>query len=350
MTRWPERTALDTFPLIEVRGSPRERGHAHGETCRERIVATFALYMDALFAESPLDRAAIVDRAATIEQLARRYAPAIAEEIDGIAAGSDCPPWQIYLLNGRTEIINAAVDECTSLCFTDTRLLAQNWDWIEPLEALAVIIRHQREDGGTHVTFCEPGMVAKIGMNDRGLGVCLNILFAPHDLSGLPVHMLIGAVLQCGDFAAAHALLDGCGAGKASHLLVADAAGNAVSMEYFGAARYALEAVDGVLLHTNHCLGLGAAGREGDLANSCARIDRIDGQVRQSVGRDMAAARALLFDTSGEHPIQRHYHPSLLLGGHEVGSCACIIMELEARRMHVRRGPGTDDRFQVIAL
>ncbi|MBK8740163.1 MAG: hypothetical protein IPM02_11800 [Betaproteobacteria bacterium] len=53
--------------------------------------------------------------------------------------------------------------------------LAQNWDWIGAQLPAVVLLRVTGEDGRYLLTLTEAGMLAKIGMNERGLGVCLNI-------------------------------------------------------------------------------------------------------------------------------------------------------------------------------
>ena len=340
----------NAFPLLEVSGAPRERGRAHGEHFAERIRTTFDFYMHDLFSGSPLSADQIEARARGIEPIGQRYAPAITQEIRGIAEGSGLEPWQIFALNARTEILNARIDECSALYFADSAILGQNWDWVEPLEPLCILIRHRHEDGFERLVFSEPGMVAKIGMNSAGLGICLNILFAPHDLSGLPVHMLIGALLDCRDFESGRDLLENCGRGKASHLLLANGEGSAVSAEFYGDDLHLLSPQDGLLLHTNHCVALGEAGRLPDLANSCARFDRLVQKTTASE-RDLATAKSILLSVDGgEDSIMREYRPQSFLGTHRVGSCASVLMELDRGRLHIKRGPGAEDDYQSIDL
>lgn len=339
------------FATLEASGDAGARGRAHGEAFRARVERACAFYLDDLFAGVPLDGAALRARAETIAAIVAAQAPPLAAEIEGIAAGAGVPPWQVYLLNARTEVLNARVDECSALYFAGTCVQGQTWDWVEELEALCVVITHTRPDGHRYVAFGEPGMVGKIGLSAAGVGVCLNILFAPHDLSGLPVHVLIGALLNAGSWDAARVALDGAGRGKASHLLVGSAGGQAVSIEFFGDERHQLEPVDGVLLHTNHCLGRGAAGRTAALANSCARYDDLARQVAASPARDLARARDILSSTAGgADALLRAYRESEVFPGHRVGSCATVLMELDERRLHLRRGPHADAPFQVFAL
>lgn len=339
------------FPVVDVHGNAYQRGQQHGEALREAIQATFTFYIDELFADIALSREALVARAFAAENLTQRYAPSRLAEINGIAAGSGLAPWQIFLLNARTEILNAKVDECSALFFVESRILAQNWDWVEPLEALCAVIRHHNSEGPDYLSFGEPGMVGKIGFNANGIGVCLNILFAAHGLTGLPVHILIGELLNQADFTSAQHLLSTCGLGKASHLLVAAASGDAISMEYFGEDSYTLRPDNEVLLHTNHCLGLGDAGRTLELANSCKRYDALRGEITGNPSRDLERVKALLSEQdAGVNSILRPYSEQSLLGQHRVGSCASLVMPLDGNSMLVRRGPHPQAPFTTVEL
>ena len=163
-------------------------------------------------------------------------------------------PWQIYLLNSRTEILNARASECTSLYLQDSAMLGQTWDWAHALEDLMIVLRCKYPDGSSLLTLTDPGILAKVGMNSAGLGVCLNILFSPHELDGLPTHLLIRALLECADIDEAAATLDQAGIGRSSHLMIADAEGRGFGTEYAEGRQQRLTPQQGYLLHTNHCI------------------------------------------------------------------------------------------------
>ena len=57
------------------------------------------------------------------------------------------------------------------------------------------IVEHEH---GWFVTLTEAGILAKIGLNDAGLGVCLNLLDTTADggLDGTPIHLLLRQVLE----------------------------------------------------------------------------------------------------------------------------------------------------------
>ena len=75
-------------------------------------------------------------------------------------------------------------------------LLAQNWDW-HPDAAASTVVWIVEHEHGWFATLTEAGMLAKIGLNDAGLGVCLNLLNTTADggLDGTPVHLLLRRTL-----------------------------------------------------------------------------------------------------------------------------------------------------------
>ncbi len=97
-------------------------------------------------------------------------------------------------INARTEILNGA-DECSVQGAGG--LLAQNWDWHPDLSASTVVWIVEHRDGW-FATLTEAGILAKIGLNQAGLGVCLNILRTTADggTDGTPIHLLLRQLLE----------------------------------------------------------------------------------------------------------------------------------------------------------
>ena len=155
---------------------------------------TFAFYHDVVFKTSPLAEAELQRRSLDLMAVTRRVFPELVTEIEAIAKAAELDPWCVFLLNARTEVLNARVGECTSMVVPETRIMAQTWDWIRELEDLVVITEVETDTGHRFVALVEPGMLAKIGMNSRGLGVGLNFLKAEHALDGVPVHLVLRAL------------------------------------------------------------------------------------------------------------------------------------------------------------
>jgi isopenicillin-N N-acyltransferase-like protein len=328
-----------------MKGNARERGLAHGRQLQGLIHKTYDFYQSAIFKNSSLNTQQIRKRAAQVAKLIGDFDPDFVTEIQAIAEGADIESWKIYVLNARTEILNAPVAECTSLYFQESSLLGQTWDWIRELEELIVIARYEYDDGRKIITLIEPGMLAKIGLNNFGLGVCLNFLLSSHRLDGVPVHILLRAILECKNIDEAREKITASGMGKSSHFLIGDANKQCLGMEFAGGECSEIEAADGTLVHTNHCLG-------GDiestmLPTSAERLNSAQKQLSSHSGRDFEDMQNVLLDQSqGSNSIQAEYHSEQTLGGLEVGTCASIIMDLAKGKFYARKGPGTARDFQ----
>ena len=339
---------MSLLPVISMSGGPEQRGRIYGEQAGERIRDTFAFYFEAIFKNSALSQDEIERRATRVKSLINDYAPEYCVEIKAMAQAADIEEWKIYVLNARTEILNAPIAECTSLYFEQTRILGQTWDWIKELEALMVILRYEMDDGHVITTLSEPGMLAKIGMNNAGLGVCLNFLSSTNELNGVPVHIVLRAILDCRDINTARQRIAESGKGKSSHFLVADLDGQSFGMEFANGQCGELAAENGVLMHTNHCVAPGMDSTM--LPTSAERLAMAKQQSRELNAYRLADMQAILLDDSqGTNSIQAPYHPEEVLGGLDVGSCATVIMDLAKNNFYIKKGPGASSDFESMA-
>ena len=147
--------------IIKVSGNPTERSKSYAEQLRTRIQQTYDFYNDVVFKHSELSDVEIYKRVNILISKTRAVFPNLISELECISESSNIPIQQIFLINARTEILNASVGECTSIAIPKNNLLAQTWDWIEEMENLMVILIVEKEDGSSFVTLTEPGMLAK---------------------------------------------------------------------------------------------------------------------------------------------------------------------------------------------
>lgn len=339
---WPNNT--NQFPFITISGEPFERGHQHGEQLRVGIDKTIAFYRSIF----KLVDSEIFQHAEFFREKIKAFNPAYDEEVKGIAHGAGVDPLWIAALNARTEILSRnanASNECTAVYFPETSILGQNWDWGKALEPLTVLMNIEQSDGHKILMLTEPGIIGKIGMNNQGLGACLNILTLGKELDGLPVHIILRAILDCKTLDEVESLLAQHAEGKASNILVADADGNGFDMEFCDQVSYRLEANPDYLLHTNHYLGKPINSvHDPDFASSYARFNKAAQILAGHPERSVETMSRLLSDDSNRLlPIYREYLPDELV--HEVGTIATIVMEIAQQKMFVRKGKGPDARF-----
>ncbi|WP_433826640.1 C45 family autoproteolytic acyltransferase/hydrolase [Actinoplanes sp. CA-015351] len=270
---------------------PRERGEEFGRTFSDEISACVFAYtrLFEMAASGPVD----LDH---LGGLAREAIWAIsgeiAEEINGLAAGSGRSVAEICAINARTEILALLKSPATvrGECSTVVRLnkngqplAVQAWDWYESLAGSWLVWEIPHPDGSVTTTLTEYGIVGKIGVNSRGLGVLFNILHHAADGSGIgaPVHVLSRAVLDgARDLNQALVRLAGAPVSASSALtLVAARDGEcaAVSVEVNPVrVGYVLPDADGLLLHTNHFLSSPASSGDTELITGPDSVVRLD--------------------------------------------------------------------------
>jgi isopenicillin-N N-acyltransferase-like protein len=261
-----------------------ERGVELGRRFAAEIAETVARYRR-LFerrAERPFDVDLWSARAwRSIETLA----PEHAEEIAGIAEGAGLAPEQLASVNGRTELLVAANPSGQTECSTVVALppgrppvAVQTWDWYDAMGEGWFEWTIPFPDGRIVRTVTEYGMLAKIGVNDRGVAVMLNMLHHRNDLDaaaaeevGHPVHLLARAILDdAGSAAEAVRIASAPRTSASTSLTVVDDRGGAASVELFPGGPGVLEPTrhseGGLLVRTNHFVS--EAGRDGCLAST----------------------------------------------------------------------------------
>lgn len=336
---------LNRMPVISVNGTSKEIGRAHGESQREAIQQMQDIYR-LLFSMS---EAEIESRASTFSQVVRAWHGDLADEIEGIAEGAGVPDYWIYALNARSEFVSQtgkSEGECTSIYFEDQKILGQNWDWLQELEPLTIVLDVTHEDGHQVMTVTEPGIVGKIGLSSAGVGVGLNFLYSPNPLNGVPVHILLRSLLDLRNAAKIDELVTSAGHGRAGHVLVGNAHGRGTGFEFTGETTHRIVAADGVITHTNHFLcepiDPGATG-----PNSKTRISRAHALLPDQDHRDWHSLRAILEDaTDSEHPICRPWLPTPSWPHVRIGSVCAVVMELAQRTLHIRLGPDPKGDWQ----
>lgn len=261
------------FPILNLTGNAFQRGRAHGVQARVQVAGSVRNYK-ALFAACGIDWT-------TAQRRAERFRDIIAgcgdlvDEIEGIANGSGFQVNEILVLNCRTEILpptflgahnaNASVDagECTSFAIDGTRCadghtrVAQNWDWIGSQRNNVIILCVKHDDGNPwpdYLTITEAGIIAKIGVNEHGVGIGLNILRADNDREtlGIPVHIFQRLALDCKSVDDVTALAKSLKFAASSNAILGDATGNVASLEYGPNGAAVIESDQGVVAHTNH--------------------------------------------------------------------------------------------------
>ena len=276
----------DFFPVIHVKGAPFDMGLTHGRQLQKEIQTNLSLYLDLIKGYTGLEKDAVFERAKNYVPPIEEVAPEILEEMKGIAEGAGVPFEGVLMLNTRTELVseNVPAAECTAIGMNGRRMadghtiVAQNWDWIGPLRKRTAFFRLEPANGKRALVFCEAGQVCKIGFNESGLGVLLNILFTREgSRPGVPVHVLLRLVLGKDTVQEAAQLVRETRRASSSHFLLGDEGGKVLGVEFSPDDYFEVQPENGAVVHTNHFCEAAMAERDRGpelLPNTAPRLER----------------------------------------------------------------------------
>ncbi|HEY6890913.1 MAG TPA: C45 family peptidase, partial [Solirubrobacter sp.] len=240
----------------------------------------------------------------------------------------------------RTEILAGKGPRTECSVVGQGGLLAQNWDWHPDAAASTVvwIVEHER---GWFATLTEAGILGKIGLNDAGLGVCLNLLETTADggLDGTPIHLLLRRTLQsCRSVDDAVELLTSASTSASSAVTVATP-NDVASVELSPGGANVIRGTVGA--HTNHFLEPPRRGEDVVPEESPSTIPRLE------VVRTQPLLDALRSHESHPKGVCRHLDPTEPWVEQTV-TVASVVMNLAARRFHVAAGqPCTHEHVQL---
>ena len=265
-----------TSSVLEPADRGRELGERHGEDVARTVEAYRRLFRAR--ATRPFDADLWGERAwAVITDLA----PVAAAEIGGIAEGARLPVREVAMLNARTELLAVADpagagSECSTVVALPeggAPVAVQTWDWYDAMADDWFCWTIQHPDGHVVRTVTEYGVLGKIGVSSRGLGVLFNMLRHRDDALaedkglGFPLHLLSRQILDtAGDLDDALAQASAVSTSASSSLTVVDDTGAAASIELFPGGPGVVHPENGVLVRTNHFVS--EEGAPGCLAES----------------------------------------------------------------------------------
>lgn len=332
---------------IQTGGDHVRIGLDHGRAAAGKIRRNVEFYREFISTLTPEADGKLEQLAQHFGKVIKANAPLIAQEIEAIAEGAGLAPRWLYMLNARSEILAQTLPECTSVFSPESGVLAQNWDFAPEMQDATVLLDIAFEDGLKVLTVTEAGMVGKIGMNSRGVGVCLNMLHTERNVTGEPIHVLLRTLMQADDLAAARARIAAAGAGRSGNVLVGTAHEGGLNVEFLGGRMQQSDIVDRPFVHTNHPLNEPL--REEDIfQNSLHRYETAKALTADGAALGVEQANRLLSDQSNpQHPVCA---PFRTLDGFEFGTVLTVVMELRAGKLHLREGPDPDAAYTTYEI
>lgn len=283
---------------IVLRGSPAERGAAHGEAYKEEIRRyaedRVALSAGGQWANRRADRQEILDLASAMLPAHRRYSADLTEEMEALAQACDLSTSEALIVGGFTDFVDAVraiesdvpeEDDCTSMLVPPAAsaegqgYLAQTWDMHSSATEHVALLEVQPDNGPRAFVFSTVGCLGQIGLNEAGIAVGINNLSAAVGTRGVTWPFVVRkALLQTDLEAALQAVLEAPLAG-AHHYLLMDASGRGYDVEAMPQGQAVRKLETEPLVHTNHCLSPSTQALEAPkppelMASSKARLAR----------------------------------------------------------------------------
>lgn len=380
-------SAVTGFPLVEIRGGPRERGRQFGAACREQIQRYADGLLSVMAGEAalrslppengaaggassdarprPLTREDLYARALTFLPAFETFAPHLVEEIRGIAEGADLPFGAALLVNVRAEVAGVTGiragdtgrggEGCTSFAVGRTAtagggmLLGQNQDQSPEMEAFGVVLRVRPDNGPPSIMATFGGLVGYPGMNGAGVAHFQNALSNGVWRHALPHYPMKRALLEQKDVAGCLRVMDRAPLASCGNYVLGDRSGAILDVETTPDGYAVVQPEDDMVVHTNHFQSPRFTSQErllSSLPDSGARLSRMRrlmGQARSHITLD--SMKGFLQDHDGGPSAICRHEPD-----RPMKTIASIIAEPDHGRLHVSAGNPCETEYMTYSL
>lgn len=352
---------------IVVTGTPRQLGRQIGEAAGAEIRGFCEVALARVNKTIRVSRAAAMQLAAESIPYAERYDADMVDELRGTAEAAGVTLEDLMLLQVRNQLQPEQDAGCTSLSVTadvpgrdpatrvsSNNIVAQNWDNDPALDEFTVVLTRRPVGQPAFTTLTQAGLIAYIGFNEAGIGLCLNSLPAPSRRLGVPHYFTVRGIYQAESLDGAVAAVRRAERAIPANIMLATPQGPAdleITVDDVHVLRH--EAAGGVV-HTNHCRHpalMPINEQFPELIQSHARQRRIEELIDVRPGRsnDVGVVQAALRDhRDNPRSICRHANDDPATGYWE--TVFSVIIEPQQRRMHVSRGTPCDREYEVYEM
>ncbi|MEW6624485.1 MAG: C45 family peptidase [Bacillota bacterium] len=249
------------FPKFVLKGAPHEIGYAHGSLAKKQIEKCIEVYEKLFWSYSKITWKEAAAKSEQYIPYIQKYDPHIWEEIQGIADGSGRSLLDIVALNARSEIMLTAkaLDGCTSFgvlagAAGGKSYMGQNWDWKEEVTEAVIALEIYQDNKPAIKMITEAGIVGKFGINDAGVGLCMNALACEENIPGVPLHVVMRGILNSPNLSSAISAVINTQIASSVNFVIGHKDGEVIDMEVTPSEFDVLYPEQGIMVHTNHFL------------------------------------------------------------------------------------------------
>ena len=346
-------TSAKRYVELEVAGTPRELGRQIGEGARDLVRGFCDVALQQVNRTLRVSRDSAMALAEASIKYAEGYSPDLVEELRGTAEAAGVTLADVMLLQVRNQL-QADDAGCTSFSLASVaglgRVVAQNWDNDPFLDQFTLVLTRRPTGKPALTTVTQAGLIAYIGFNSAGIGLCLNTLPAPSRKFGVPHYFTAREILEADSLEGAVTAVRRAERAIPANIMMTTPQGPA-NLEVTIDNVYVLrDAGDGIVTHTNHArhpeLAAASSGYP-ELIQSRPRLARIDHLLEKSHGAEwsLEQLQSALRDHDG-HPQSICRHPNSLSSHGFWETVFSVIIAPEAREMYLTRGTPCDRPFE----
>jgi isopenicillin-N N-acyltransferase-like protein len=265
----------------------------------------------------------------------------------------------VMLLQVRNQLQPDKEAGCTSLAVAGAgsrhkgTIVAQNWDNDPELDPFTVVLTRRPTGKPATMNVTQAGLIAYIGFNEAGIGLCLNTLQAPARTLGVPHYFTVRGIYEADSLDGAVQAVRRANRAIPANIMLSTPQGPADLEVTIDDVRVLRDPRRGRIAHTNHCLHpeLAAVNQQfPELIQSHDRMRRIDQFLAGNQGGiGVEQIKLALADHEGyPRSICRHTNDDPATGFWQ--TVFSVIIEPQERRMHVSRGTPCTRPYETYAL
>jgi hypothetical protein len=342
--------------LVHASGTAHDIGRAHGRALADRLRAFLDDGLARLnhLGDRPLSLPDLLPAITAHRSAVTAAAPALAQEVAGLAEGAGITEDQAWLLQLRREVIGSAhvpsTGDCTAYARTGAPgpVLAQTVDLNAHLDDSIAVLRVRRAGSSRRVLVLSfAGLLCYLGLNSDGLAIGINLVTDGRWRPGIPPYLAIRHLLDTtSGVDEALEVLAGLRLSSSRNLMLCDRR-RTVFVEAQGEALRVSEPASKQAVHTNHYLHPDFLAHDRQTPTDRISSDRrllaaTRGLASMPPGADAEEHFALLSEPPLNIPDHGHYRLERTV--------AAVVMFPATGQLHLRPGDPSRSRTHVFTL
>jgi isopenicillin-N N-acyltransferase-like protein len=292
---------MSRIRVLEVNGSFHQMGYQHGKAFYDAIHHFTAdrvkLSSSKVWTGREISREAVLELANACVAEHEAYSPELMDELRGMAEATGLSLGELIINNGFTDFIDVVYalgetkkqpqmvsDNCTAFLVSNEQaadgngMYGQTWDMHATATPHVMLLHGKPENAPAFLSFTITGCVGMIGMNEHGIAVGINNLLGGDGQIGVTWPFVIRKIFMQDNIEDALKCITEAKLAGAHNYMLMDKHGKGYNVEAMSSRKH-VEALESVLVHTNHCVieenrGVERERQADSLASSKARLER----------------------------------------------------------------------------